>query len=74
MALRIISAPPSGNIVAISYDPDTQTLLVQFRYQDAVYRYTGIDENTADGFSQALSATDYLKSAILPLSPGERIA
>lgn len=74
MAFSILSSPPSGNIVAVSYDPETQTLLVQFNWQNAVYRYTEIGEDTARGFERALSATDYLKSAILPLSSGERIS
>jgi hypothetical protein len=74
MAIEIISAPASGNIISIAYDADSQSLYVQFKYQNAMYKYTGIDGDTANGFGQALSATDYLKSAILPISVGERIA
>jgi hypothetical protein len=72
MAIEIISAPASGNIVSIAYDADSQSLFVQFK--SATYVYHGIDGDTANGFSQALSATDYLKSAIMPISVGERIA
>jgi hypothetical protein len=74
MPAHIIAAPPSGNIVTVSYDAEAQTLFVQFLYQSALYSYEGIDENTANGFGTALSATAYLKSAILPISTGQRIA
>jgi hypothetical protein len=74
MAVTVISAPPSGNIVTVSYDADAQMLFVQFKYQSALYQYPYIDADTANGFAQALSATGYLKSAILPISTGMRIA
>jgi KTSC domain len=74
MALRVISAPPSGNIISIQYDADAQMLLVQFQYQNSVYRYDGVNADLANGFSTALSATKYLQSSIIPISTGERIA
>lgn len=74
MAAKIISAPASGNVVTVSYDAETQTLFVQFMYQSAVYEYQGISEDIANGFSTALSATQYLKQNILPISTGTRIA
>lgn len=74
VAFSIISAPPSGNIVSVTYDADSQTLRVQFKYQDAIYEYPGVDGDTAGGFARALSATQYLKQAIMPISSGERIS
>ena len=74
MALVVLNIPPSGNIVAVQYDADTQSLFVQFRWQDATYKYEYIGEDVARGFERSLSATDYLKSAILPISSGERVS
>jgi KTSC domain len=74
MPATIISAPASGNIVAVSYDADAQTLFVQFLYQSALYEYQGISEDLANGFSTALSATQYLKQNVLPISTGQRVA
>jgi hypothetical protein len=72
--MEVISHPESGNIAQVAYDADTQSLYVMFRWQNATYKYTGIDGDTANGFGQALSATDYLKQSILPISVGERIS
>ena len=74
MAVSVIAAPASGNIVVVSHDSDSQQLFIQFLYMSSVYRYDGINEDLAHGFETALSATAYLKSAILPISTGVRVA
>lgn len=73
MPFSIISAPASGNVVSVAYDPDAQKLRIQFAYQDSIYEYDGISEDLARGFSTAISATRYLNDSIRPLSAGERI-
>ena len=73
MPIEVIAVPPSGNIVNVSYDADAQTLYVQFVYQNSIYKYSGIDGDTANGFSRALSASQYLRQSIIPISIGERV-
>lgn len=74
MALEVISHPASGNIAQVAYDADTQELFVVFKWKDATYRYSHITGDEANGFSQALSAGDYLNQFIVPQHPGERIS
>jgi len=74
MTLVNLNLPTSSNISAARYDPDSQSLYITFRYQSATYKYEGIDEDSARGFERALSATDYLKQAILSISSGERVS
>ena len=60
MAAEPISFTPSRNISGIAYDADLQQLTIQFR-SGWVYRYDEVPQDAADGFSQALSANDYLR-------------
>jgi hypothetical protein len=72
MAQEVISHPPSRNIASIMYDADTQTLTVQF-LSGYVYNYYRVDETTALGFQNALSANQYLKTFIANSFPSERL-
>jgi len=73
MAVEPISFTPSANIQAITYDADTQTLLVRFHRGGRLYRYVEVTGEEAYGFGQALSANDYLQTRILPAHPGEAV-
>lgn len=53
----------SSNITAVEYDPDTQSLYIQYS-RGAVYRYSGVTQEMADGLSGAMSASAYLRSVI----------
>jgi KTSC domain-containing protein len=64
MAVEPIPFPPSRSITLIEYDPETQQLKVTFR-RGGVNVYTGVDETSARGFSQYLSATQYLNAYIV---------
>jgi hypothetical protein len=66
MPLSTISFTPSGNIANIWHDPDTQTLIIRFKFGSRVYKYPGVSASEADGFSQSLSANDYLQGFIVP--------
>jgi hypothetical protein len=66
MALRPISFAPSANIADIWHDSDTQTLIVRFKWGGRLYKYSAVPESTAAGFSQSLSANDYLQRFIIP--------
>lgn len=65
MAMRDIPFAPSGNIADIQHDDETQTLYVRFRSGRAG-RYLQVTGDEADGFSQALSANQYLQVMIVP--------
>lgn len=73
MAIRAISAPPSGNIISISYDDESLSLFVEFK-RGKVYRYFPVDESTANGFSQALNANGYFQSFIKDVFEYERLS
>jgi len=73
MAVRDIEFPTSSNIQAIAYDPDSQELTITF-FGDRTYRYDGVSENEADGFTTASSAGEYLNRVIKSSYRGERIA
>ena len=66
MAFEDIPFVSSKNINAIIYDEDSQEMLVEFSGNGRVYRYSQVTGEMASGFSQAPSATDYLKSVIEP--------
>lgn len=63
MAQRLLShTSGSGNIKQATYDPDTQTLIVVFR--GGTYAVTEFDEDTANEFERADSATQFYNSRI----------
>ena len=72
MASEPISFTPSRNIAGIAYDGESQTMLVSFR-SGAIYRYLDVPEDVALGFSQSLSASDYLKLFVTNQFVYERI-
>ena len=65
MAWTDVGFPPSKNINAAIYDADAQELLVEFS-SGKVYKYSGVNGEMIDGFSQAQSATTHLQSVIAP--------
>jgi KTSC domain len=65
MPLESIPFATSSNIESIWHDSDTQTLLIRYHHQSRVYRYPGVPGDDAQGFSQALSANEYLQQFIL---------
>ena len=71
--MESIPFPPSRNIQSISYDLDTQTLLIRYHHQDRTYKYSGVTGEDVAGFSAAISANDYLQEFILSRYRGERI-
>lgn len=72
MAAEPISFTPSRNISGIAYDPDEQSLTVAFA-SGWVYRYSDVPQDVADGFSQSLSANDYLRLFVANQYQYERI-
>jgi hypothetical protein len=64
MAYRTIQIKPSTNILGVSYDEETMDLRVQFLRDGRAYTYSGVDARTAEGFSRAESAGQYLNAFI----------
>jgi KTSC domain len=63
MAMRLLShTSKSSNVRSATYDPDTQTLIVNFR--GGSYAVTGVDEDTANEFERADSATQFYNTRI----------
>lgn len=56
-------AVSSSNIAAIGYDPDSQTLEIEFT-NGAVYQYFGVPPDEHDGFMNADSKGKYLHANI----------
>ena len=63
----------SSTIVSASYDPKTETMTVQFRHGDAVYRYTKIPALTWHGFYHAESRGKFFQQRIRPVFTGEEL-
>lgn len=55
----------SGNISGAEYDPDTQTLVVQYARKGKMYRYFPVTGEQVSDLSQAPSATSYLRQFIM---------
>jgi len=73
MAVETIPCAPSGNISAVSYDDDSQSLYVSFVRGGHVYRYPDVPRSVALGFSTSLSANTYLKDFVTPNYQGEKM-
>ena len=65
MALEEIPIPASSHIQAVLYDADQMMLIVSFK--KATYVYLKVPGDVAFGFSNALSAGDYLNQNVKPL-------
>jgi lysyl-tRNA synthetase class 2 len=63
----------SSHVQAHEYDPESQTLLVQFT-NGAMYRYAGVDQTTYDSFSQSSSPGSYLHAKIKGSYPSEMVS
>ena len=72
MAIEYVRFTPSRNISQITYDADLQEMVISFR-SGAVYRYSEVPGDVAAGFSQSLSANDYLKAFVESSFRYERI-
>jgi hypothetical protein len=64
MARESVQHAPSSNIAGITWDSETMDLLITFR-KGALIRYLNVDEETVRGFASAMSATQYLNTAIV---------
>ncbi|GFE59620.1 KTSC domain-containing protein [Geobacter sp. AOG2] len=53
----------SSNIRAIGYDPDSQTLEIEFNH-GSVYQYTGVPEHEYESMMNADSKGQYLNANI----------
>lgn len=53
----------SSNIAAIGYDPDSQTLEIEF-HNGSVYSYSGVPPGEYEGFMLAASKGTYFHSNI----------
>jgi KTSC domain-containing protein len=72
MAIEIIGHAPSTNIAQIVYDTETQQLTISF-VKGGMCEYYEVDETTAHGFEQALSATKFMNAYIENIFPSQRI-
>ena len=72
MAARNIPFTPSTNIGQITYDPDTQTLTINF-LKGGIVEFYEVDEAAVNGFETAFSATKYMNSFIQNQFPSQRI-
>lgn len=73
MAIRILMLPKSRNIRMAAYDADTQTLTVQYARAGHQYEHVGVPEQLIVGLEGADSPTAFLRSYIMPLSPGIQV-
>lgn len=73
MAIEHIRHTPSTNILDITYDDETQTLVIQFQ-RGGVVEYYGVDATSAHGFENGLSATKYMNAYIENMFPSQRVA
>ena len=62
----------SSNIVSIGYDPDTQTLEVEFN-NGSVYQYFNIDQGIYDQLLAAPSKGQFLNTYIKNAYPYSRV-
>ena len=72
MAVENIRFTPSTNIAQVLFDKDTQTLTIQFR-KGGIVEFYEVDETSAHGFENALSATKYMNSYIENVFPSQRV-
>lgn len=68
-------SPESSTIERASYDPDTQTLTVEFKRApkdktDTIYTYSGVSAETWEAFEQAPSKGTHFVKRIRPLHAG----
>lgn len=55
---------PSTNVAAVGYDPETQTLRVQFAKSGALYEYDDVPEGEYEGLRTASSVGNYFDGHI----------
>jgi KTSC domain len=72
MAVENIRFTPSTNIAQMLFDKDTQTLTIQFR-KGGIVEFYEVDETSAHGFENALSATKYMNTYIENVFPSQRV-
>lgn len=64
MPVQIIPHTPSRNISMIMWESESMTLTVRYQ-KGGMYQYYQVPEDVALGFGRSLSATQYLKAAIV---------
>jgi KTSC domain len=72
MAAENIRFTPSTNIAQVLFDKETQTLTIQFR-KGGIVEFYEVDETSAHGFENALSATKYMNTYIENVFPSQRV-
>jgi KTSC domain len=72
MAVENIRFTPSTNIAQVLFDKETQTLTIQFR-KGGIVEFYEVDETSAHGFENALSATKYMNTYIENVFPSQRV-
>jgi hypothetical protein len=73
MPFTPVPFPSSKNIASVEHDPDSQVLVVTYSRGHA-YRYFPVTVDMADGFGQALSASDYLREFIVGQAVEEKVS
>ena len=63
----------SSTIAAITYDSDTEILVVEFIKNNSVYQYLNISQHTFDEFKNSSSPGRFLDSQIKGQHPYEKI-
>jgi KTSC domain len=77
MAFRQIPIQRSTNIVSVQFDDVTGDMMIEFYGRNAssgaIYRYSSVTGDVADGFAQQASPGQYFRSRVLNQFPFERI-
>ena len=63
----------SSNIVSIGYDPDTQTLEIEF-HGNSIYQYSSVPQHVHDGIMGAHSHGKYFHSHIKDIYLDQKVS
>ncbi len=63
----------SSSLRSVGYDPDTQTLEIEFQESEAVYQYDGVPPEIHAGLRASMSPGDYFLDHIRNRYPTRRI-
>lgn len=72
MPFDIRAIENSSNVVAAGYDPETETLRVEFK-GGSEYDYHGVPPEMSQAFFDAPSQGSYLSSIIKPACPAAKV-
>jgi len=73
MAFVDVPFPASKRVTRVEHDLDAQILRVTYP-RGHVYHYMPVTGDMADGFGQALSASEYLNTAIIGQTAEEKVS